>query len=298
MRAGTSDVFASGEEAVSWVVGHSRLTAGAFIVTVFGDVAEPRGGRLATSALIEACGRVGLNSTQVRTAISRLVAGGRLEGEREGRRSQYRLTRAARSEFAAASRSIFSPRRPSGWRFVWAPEESVAAALEAQGARRIGPEFWLAPAGGAAPGLSFAADDPAPAKLTPALARKLWPLAACEADYTAFEAMFQPLELVVARGFALAGEAALTLRLLLTHRFRAAALADPGLPASALGADWRGDAARGLFCGLYLALSREAEAAIPALFNDGERALPESTPATRARLSALGAWIEKGAASV
>jgi phenylacetic acid degradation operon negative regulatory protein len=291
-------VFASGEEALARIVAHSGLTAGGFIVTLFGDIAEPRGGRMATAALIEACGRVGLNPTQVRTAISRLVAGGRLEGEREGRRSQYRLTEAASAEFAAASRAIFSPRRPAGWCFVWAPDES-AAALETQGARRIGPEFWMARAGVVAPGgLVFAAEDGAPAALTPALARKLWPLGACEADYTAFEALFQPLELALARGLALVGDLALTLRLLLTHRFRAAALADPGLPASALGSDWRGDAARGLFCGLYLALSREAEAAIPALFNDGERALPESTPATRARLSALGAWIEKGAASV
>jgi phenylacetic acid degradation operon negative regulatory protein len=287
---------AVGTDWVESVVAESGLTAGAFIVTLFGDVVEPRGGRLATSSILEACGRVGLNPTQVRTAVSRLVAGGRLEGEREGRRSQYRLAPRAAPEFLRASQAIFAPRRATGWQFLWAPTETAAAALEAAGARRIGPEFFLAPAGVAAPdGLVFSAEARGP--LPPALARKLWPLDACEANYAAFEQAFAPLEAAIAEGLALAGDIALMLRLLLTHRFRAAALQDPGLPASALGADWRGDPARRLFSQLYLALSPAAEAAIPALFSDGEGALPKTTAATRARAVALAEWIEKAGGS-
>ena len=84
------------------LVGH-RLRANGFIITVYGDVAEPRGGRLWMATLIEICGSVGISETLLRTAVSRLVAAGRLEGARVGRRSSYRLTEAARREFAEAA---------------------------------------------------------------------------------------------------------------------------------------------------------------------------------------------------
>jgi len=289
MKAGELDWVAN-------IVARSDLRAGAFIVTLFGDVVEPRGGRLATRSIIEACRRVGLNASQVRTALSRLVAAGRLEGTREGRRSHYRLTPLARAEFLSAARAIFAPQRPSGWAIVWAPPGAEVERLEAR-AGRIGPDFFLAPGDVAAPGcLVFSAGDPATPPLLQRLARKLWPLQACEASYAEFEAMFAPLETAMARGEDVAGETALTLRLLLTHRFRAAALQDPGLPASALGAGWRGDTARGVFSALYLALSPAAEAAIPSLFSNGARPLSADAPTARERAAELRRWLEPSAA--
>ena len=94
-----------------------RLRAASFIVTVYGDVVEPRGGLLWMGTLVEVCALAGISETRVRTAVSRLVAAGRLEGTRVGRRSYYRLTPAAGAEFAAAAERS-SRRRPpptAGW---------------------------------------------------------------------------------------------------------------------------------------------------------------------------------------
>jgi phenylacetic acid degradation operon negative regulatory protein len=82
------------------------LRAGSFIVTVYGDVILPRGGSVWIGNVIATCAQVGINESQSRTAISRLVEAGRLIGVRAGRRSFYRLTKDAALEFAAAARAI------------------------------------------------------------------------------------------------------------------------------------------------------------------------------------------------
>lgn len=90
------------------------ITAGSFIVTVYGDVVVPRGEVLWIGSLIETCARIGISENLVRTAVSRMVAAGRLEGERSGRRSFYRLAPAARAEFADAARLLYARPQPSG----------------------------------------------------------------------------------------------------------------------------------------------------------------------------------------
>ena len=51
----------------------TELRSASFIVTLYGDVAVPRGGVLWTGTLIEICARVGISESLVRTAVSRLV---------------------------------------------------------------------------------------------------------------------------------------------------------------------------------------------------------------------------------
>lgn len=58
-----------------------------FIVTIYGDVVEPRGGILWMGNLIDLCAVAGLNESLVRTSVSRLVSAGQLIGVREGRKS-------------------------------------------------------------------------------------------------------------------------------------------------------------------------------------------------------------------
>ena len=108
---------------VAQVLDGLSLRAGSFIVTIYGDVVEPRGGRLWMGALIEICARVGISESLVRTAVSRLVAAGQLEGERAGRRSFYGLTERARREFLAAAQIIFQPPPRPGWSLLWLPPE-------------------------------------------------------------------------------------------------------------------------------------------------------------------------------
>ena len=82
------------------------LTAASFIVTVYGDIVVPRGEVLWMGSLIEICDSVGISENLVRTAVSRLVSAGSLLGERNGRRSFYRLAPAARAEFAEAAQRL------------------------------------------------------------------------------------------------------------------------------------------------------------------------------------------------
>ena len=83
--------------------------APAFIVTLYGDAIEPRGGTLWMGDLVSCCAEQGISESLVRTAVSRLVAAGKLLGERIGRKSFYRLTDQAQAEFRSASKVLYTP---------------------------------------------------------------------------------------------------------------------------------------------------------------------------------------------
>ncbi|MEP5624759.1 MAG: PaaX family transcriptional regulator, partial [Hyphomicrobiales bacterium] len=83
--------------------------AAQLIVSIYGDIVEPRGGVLWMGDLIALCARFGVNESLVRTAVSRLVSRNQLSGERIGRRSYYGLTATARIEFHSAAELFFGP---------------------------------------------------------------------------------------------------------------------------------------------------------------------------------------------
>ena len=242
------------------------LRAGPFIVTVYGDVALPRGGAVWLGAVIEACAAVGVNESQARTAVSRLVEAGRLVGVREGRRSYYRLTEATAAEFARAAEAIHGTgetAEDAPWTLVAPQAEGRAAALDALGRLGFGVSAGLAlrPGDAVAAALATAPGAAAflgrPAAPVAALAEEAWDLAGLSAAYAAFANRFAPLEAAAGR---LDGGRALAARLLIVHDFRRIALRDPALPASALPPGWKGSEARARFGRLYAALSVAAEA--------------------------------------
>lgn len=255
--------------------------ASSFIVTIYGDVVEPRGSVLWMGTLIECCARHGISESLVRTAMSRLVAAGRLRGERIGRRSFYRLSLAAQAEFRQAGQILFAPPDlPRDW------------AVALSGDPLPG---WVAFGGGAiAP---YRPDLPVPsgpvlraavlsgAGDLPGFAREHWPLAEVAQGYRGFLARFS--DLVPQLGGGLADADALALRLRLTDEYRQAALADPRLPRDATPADWPAAQAHDLFRDLYLRLSPGADRCVGQSFTDSVGPLPEATPETRARLQAL-----------
>ena len=119
--------------------------AAGFIVTIYGDVVEPRGGVLWMGNLIEICQAVGINESLVRTAVSRLVSAGQLLGERGGRRSFYRLTDEARVEFLQAAKTLFDPApAPERWIILPRPEAEQEAVLLRQGFTAAG-AFLIGP---------------------------------------------------------------------------------------------------------------------------------------------------------
>lgn len=290
-------VDAAGEgigERVRHIVAARPPTAAGFIVTIYGDIVEPRGGVVWIGNLIETCAEIGISETLVRTAVSRLVSSGQLLGEREGRRSYYRLSPAARAEFSAAADVLFAHEPAEGWQFVRPAgvnlEEDMQA-LERAGMARLGSRLAVGPrralpgVGGA---LIFRADVAEGLEELAAFTADHWDLALHAEAYCAFLSRFAPLAEAFAAGQPLEAATALSARLLLVHQFRATALRDPRLPAAALPADWPGDAARRLFADLYLALSPVADRHVGSQFVTASGALPEESDVTRLRVKRLG----------
>lgn len=270
------------------------LTAGSFIVTVYGDVVVPRGEVLWIGSLIELCARLGIRENLVRTAVSRLVAANRLEGERVGRRSYYRLAPAARAEFAEAARLLYAHPQPTGsWLVVLHPALPEDIARHHRMARLAG-DLWLCPAPQGQPpadlaasgGLVLQAAPVAGLGQLPQLAA-FWDLETLADRYRALLDRFQPLADAMAGGLVVAEDDALIARLLLVHVYRGVVLRDPRLPAAALPADWPGTPAQALFRSLYPALSPPAEVQIARLLEGEDGPLPQATPRTRARLASL-----------
>lgn len=260
--------------------------AGAFIVTVYGDVVEPRGGVLWMGSLIAICAEAGLSESLVRTAVSRLVSAGQLEGERSGRRSYYRLTSSARQAFSAASDVIFAAPRQGARGWLWVDGPAAPDAAAAQGLAEVAPGLWLGPDRGqiiAARGVMSASDADGDWS---SRAAALWPLTEQASAYDAVIGACAALDRVPrdpAR--------ALIARLRLVHLFRQAVLRDPGLPTEALPDGWPGEDARRAFARVYLALSPGAEVRISTEFHSRRGPFAAQSEASVARSSRLALWL-------
>lgn len=286
------------EPAIACVLAGEQVRAGSFIVTLYGDVVEPRGGRLWMGNIIDTCATVGISETRVRTAVSRLVAAGQLVGERMGRRSFYRLTDGARSQFLRASRIVFEPRSVSGWQLVWIPpgaDDALAGLLEDAGFRRLAPAWFLGPDNGLEPlvanmadtCLFFSAKTEGGKALLQAMSASQWPLDQHAQGYHDFLARFGALEAHFGTGGRVLPEQALRTRLLLVHLYRKIVLRDPRLPDDVLPADWPGKPARDLFIRLYLGLSASADGFVGSHFLSQSGALASETDVTQHRLKQL-----------
>lgn len=273
------------------------VRAGAFIVTLYGDVVAPWGGVAWMGNVITVCGEVGISETLVRTSVSRLVASGLLEGERVGRRSYYRLTATAAADFAAAAAVLFGPPPPaeSDWLIMVAgePGQEIETTEPAR-VGRLAPRVTIVPLAAEAPlpdrlpagAVAFRATAADPRTLA-RLAPGWWRLDECADGYRAFAARFDRLgRLLAAPG--IADRTCLVARLLLVHHYRTVALADPRLPASALPADWPGGPARRLFADLYQRLALPAEREVARRFVDRRGPLRPERGTMQDRLTGLG----------
>lgn len=259
--------------------------APAFIVTIYGDVVEPRGGMLWMGTLIACCARHGLNESLVRTAVSRLVGAGRLEGVRIGRKSYFRLSAAARAEFRAAARLLFGPPPlPEDWMLCLS--DTLRETEPPAPWVRLAPSVALAPNREdltPLPGALLRARDLEGQGDLAVLAADRWPLAEVAAAYRGFLARHAALADRRATR-ALTPPEALALRLRLVHDYRLAALRDPRLPCAVLPPDWPAEAARLLFLRAYPDLSEAADRHVGDSFLNAEGPLPAQTALTRQRL--------------
>ena len=127
---------------------------GSIVITVFGDAIVPRGGSVALGTLLEFFAAIDVDSSVVRTAMSRLTADGWFEREKVGRNSFYRLVQRERLTFDIATKHIYGP-PASDWtgRFELlliangGDRDVAREALKNAGFGSPLPGVWVAPSG-------------------------------------------------------------------------------------------------------------------------------------------------------
>ncbi|MBL8832524.1 MAG: phenylacetic acid degradation operon negative regulatory protein PaaX [Rhodospirillales bacterium] len=280
----------------------SPLRAGSLIVTVFGDLVAPRGGEVAYAGLARILAPFGVNDSQLRTALSRLVAEDWLVSERVGRLAYYALAPSGLKRTREAEARIYAA-APPAWNGTWCvallpdlppgAREAVRRPLSWLGFGAVGPQTMLHPNPDPAALASLLADLAKPLRplivegpgtagdAAQALVRQGWDLAALGRGYRGFIDGFAPLARAARKE--ISPEAALEGRVRLVHEFRRLALRDPGLPGELMPRDWVGGAARRFAGDLYRRLRPASEAWIDANLLDSNGKLPPPSAASRQR---------------
>src|SRR6266480_3991160 len=242
---------------------------GSIIITAFGDAIVPRGGSVWLGTLLKFFETLDIDSSVVRTAMSRLTADGWFERSKVGRNSFYRLVQRERLTFDIATRHIYGA-PASDWtgRFelllIGNGEDRDASreALKNAGFGSPLPGVWVAPSGVPVPEeaarairLEVSAEEDSGRRLL----RESWPLDRTADAYLKFMKAFEPLCGWIGRREPLADAEAFTARILLIHHYRRVVLRDPLLPTTLLPADWPGLAARQLCGEIYRGLLPASE---------------------------------------
>jgi len=286
-------MLTSADNKVARYLGPYPPKAAQLIVTIYGDIVEPRGGVLWMGDLITLCMGFGVNESLVRTAVSRLVSKGQLAGEREGRRSFYGLTPAARQEYHLAAELFFGPEDGDcAWLLTLCSDAEDQATLARNGFVQLSGSVFAAAdrSGRPVPGAAFRAEvlEPENGRLRRILenAFQLDALAAC---YTDFVTRFTDMQAQTIAD--LDPQIALLQRLALVHGYREIRLRDPRLPVSVLPDRWPARAARSLFANLYRQLSEPADAYIGQHLLAKHGPLPSTPEAVRHRMETLSSSI-------
>jgi phenylacetic acid degradation operon negative regulatory protein len=242
---------------------------GSIVITVFGDAIVPRGGSVWLGTLLEFFKALDIDSSVVRTAMSRLTADGWFERTKVGRNSFYRLVKRERLTFDIATKHIYGA-PASDWtgRFelllIGNGEDRDASreALKNAGFGSPLPGVWVAPSGVPVPEeaagairLEVSAEDDSGRRLL----SESWPLDRTADAYLKFMKTFEPLRNWIGRREVLSDADAFTARILLIHHYRRVVLRDPLLPPALLPRDWPGRAARKVCGEIYRALLAPSE---------------------------------------
>lgn len=256
------------------------LRAGSLLMTIFGDSIAPRGAAVTLASLIRLGGVFGLNERLVRTAMARLALDGWLRSRREGRVSEYRLSKAGRERFDAATRHIYGPSEaPWGgaWTLVVLPDtdrrarESARRFLGWAGFGEPLPGFFAHPTlpvaeaeallrRNAGPRTAFVlSTGSCPPDSHAALVARGWDRAALAARYQRFLRQFATAGGAIDQRNDARPEAAFVIRTLLIHEYRRIHLRDPVLPTALLPKHWVGHEAYELCRHVYARVSPAAE---------------------------------------
>jgi phenylacetic acid degradation operon negative regulatory protein len=255
------------------------------VMTLFGDVITPHGGKVWLGSLIDLLAPFGINDRLVRTSVFRLAEEGWLDAQREGRRSQYALNPSAARRFERAYQRIYTPsfREWKGkWTLLFATSGAITAEQRAglrkellwEGFGMVAPSVFGHPSADAdtleeilgrvgvkgnvfvcnASEAEFAAARPL-RELIP----QCWELGTVIEGYERFINDFSGVPKLLGARSAIDPEQAFVIRTLLIHEFRRVQLHDPQLPLELLPENWPGKTAYELCRQIYQSTFREVE---------------------------------------
>jgi ring-1,2-phenylacetyl-CoA epoxidase subunit PaaA len=250
-------------------------SAPSLLLSVFGDLVLPSGGRSWLGALTGAMEDLGVAPTTTRQALRRLVSQDIVRPERHGRLASYALTDAGTRRLEEAAERIYL-RRSLAWDGQWrmltysfseqdrASRDALRRELGWLGYGALAGGLWVCPWDlGTRLDAVLAKHDVAGEVRTftathdgddTDLASRAYDLPSLRAAHGTFLDDVAPmLERFATHGPSSPAEA-LRDRVLLVHRWRKLLFLDPGLPEPLVPADWLGDRAADAFLTLYRAL--------------------------------------------
>lgn len=291
-----------------------RVHAASLIISLFGDLILPRGGRVWLGSLIRLLQPLGISERLVRTSVFRLAKDEWLFSETLGRRSDYLLTPSGKRRCEDAARQIYAahaPRWDRRWRLILvlaplAPQDrnALRRALFWQGFGALGEACFVHPGADwsavidalMAEGLGGLLAD-----LLPLLAAdvnlagmaagnadfvsRAWDLRELASAYDEFVAVYTPVleQLRGVQQVAVDEEDAFLIRLLLIHDYRRLLLRDPELPEALLPGGWPGESARLLCKALYRRLMSPSERYLDRFLCTADGTCPSPDPKFRTR---------------
>ena len=219
-----------------------RLRIWSIVITIFGDVVQPRGGSIAMADLIELTAPLGIEEGALRTAMSRLAKDGWVESTRNGRLSRYALTESGRAEFVPATARIYQPPgapEPNRWTLLLANPGGVVP-----DGMHPTPGVTLIPAGDPVPADMFAITGSL--ENVPDWTRAALAPSEIGERFRELITLFGPLD-----PSGLETQDAMSARLLLIHFWRRIVLRYDTLPMALRPRDWPEQEAHSLVAGLY-----------------------------------------------
>lgn len=284
--------------------GQKRLRTSSLIVSLFGDLIVPRGGRIWLGSLIRLLEPLALSERLVRTTVFRLVREQWLRAEARGRRSDYLLTGAGERRCADAARQIYAPHAP-GWDRRWRlllllgplppkDRDALRRALFWRGFGALGAGAFVHPGADlpaafdalVADGLGHLLPELVPLLAADAslagsashadLVARAWDLSELGRSYGEFIKLYSPTLTQLRAGpqAVCDDDQAFLLRLLLIHDYRRVLLRDPQLPEVLLPVGWAGEAARALCKELYRRLLAPSERHLDATLSTADGRCP------------------------
>lgn len=267
-------------------------SAKALIMTFWGDMLLPFGGRIWLGSLVDTMEPLGFDERSVRTSVHRLMSEGWLRSTKIGRRRELSMPPPRLAELRAVQRRMYR-RTPLEWDGIWhivvmqpatparrealrrelhwqgyaalapntmihprQPWEELLERLEARGLRgEIGHAFAARQLSGTSPPAEF------------------WPLDRLAASWTHLGELAQigdSRNLSDAEGF--------VRRLLIAHALRIAVLRDPALPTEQLRRDWPEHRTRTAIFSAYARLSDPAQAFVARFIQLADGSRPRLDP--------------------